>query len=164
MLVQGSKYSQSFLTVMLTKTNSAVFETIDFLNLPVFAIFYVDMLINVLFHKRLTLNKAFQIYNNILLLFIFITLSNFQKWYILWLLPSLIWQNRKMRRWIIYLSITAILPSFQYFIVEGDPYDLGIFYSVKIMITATILLGIHTIMNHRKTVLSHFFKKIDQND
>ena len=142
MLAQGSKYSQSLLTFILQKANRNIFDTINFVNIPLFVILYIDMLINVFFDKKLTLRKTTRIYNNIMLIFIFITLTSFQKWYILWLLPSLIWQNRTMRKFILMLTMTAIVPSISYFVVEGDPYQLGMDYSMKIVILSGIILAL----------------------
>ena len=47
-----------------------------------------------------------------------------------------------MRKFTLLLTLTAILPSISYFRVEGDPYDIGMTYSIKVLILAGILLMI----------------------
>lgn len=142
MLAQGQKYSQSILTFLLLKADRKIFDLVNFFVMPVFVIVYVDMLINICFDKKLTWHKCMKIYNKEMLIFIFIVLSSFQKWYLLWILPSFIWQNKTMRKFTLLLTLTAILPSISYFRVEGDPYEIGMTYSIKMLLLAGILLMI----------------------
>jgi len=95
------------------------------------------------FKKNITISEILKKYNILMLLFIFIVLTNFQKWYILWLLPTIIWQNKNMRRFIIYLTITALIPSMGYFMVQSDPFMIGMTYSIKILIFSALLLNIN---------------------
>lgn len=147
MLVQGSKYSQSIMLFLMEKANRNIFEIISQLAIPTFLIIYAYTLIVLLFKKNLKIKELLKSYNWIMLAFIFIVLTNFQKWYILWLLPTIMWQNKNMRKFILYLTITAIIPSIDYFIVEGDPFILGTGYSIKILVMSVVLLIIDVIIN-----------------
>lgn len=147
MLVQGSKYSQSIMLFIMEKANRSIFEMISQLAIPTFLIIYMCVLIILLFKKNLKIKDLMKNYNWIMLVFIFIVLTNFQKWYILWLLPTIMWQNKNTRKFILYSTITAIIPSIDYFIVEGDPFILGIGYSIKILVMSVVLLIIDIIIS-----------------
>ena len=141
MLVQGSKYSQSILTFLMLKGNEKIFETINQLIIPIFLIIYVTILFIYLFKRNLRLKELMKSYNFIMLVFIFLVLTNFQKWYILWIFPTIIWQTKNMRKFIMNLTITAIIPSTGYFCVQGDPYTVGMIYSITILLLSVGLLS-----------------------
>lgn len=143
MLVQGNKYSQSLIFFLMVKnTNSLILNFWDKWKILVFGIVYTGMLIPELFNRKITLIQIFSKYNIAMLIFIFIILTNFQKWYILWLMPTIIWQNKNMKIFIIYLSITAIVPSFNYFIIGTDAWQIGMSYSMQMLILSAVLLAI----------------------
>jgi len=137
MLVQGSKYSQSILALLM---NTNIFKYIDSLKIPVFLVAYIMILSKLLFEEKITLTNLLRKYNLMMLLFIFIVLTNFQKWYILWIFPTIMWQSKNMRKFIIYLTITAIIPSLQYFVIGTDAYIVGRIYSLEMLIASAILL------------------------
>ena len=147
MLVQGDRYSQSIMLYLMEKADANVFSLITSLRLPIFAITYINCLIILLFKRSLKVKEIMKSYNWIMLIFIFLVLTNFQKWYILWLLPTIIWQSKNMRKFIIYLTITALIPSLDYFIVQGDPFILGIGYSITILIISFVTLIINVLIN-----------------
>lgn len=147
MLVQGNKYSQSIMLFIMEKANRNIFEMISQLTIPTFLIIYVFTLIALLFKKNLRIKELMKSYNWIMIVFIFVILATFQKWYVLWLFPTIIWQSKNMRKFILYLTITAIVPSMSYFAVGGDPFILGIGYSITILIMSVVLLLIDIIIS-----------------
>lgn len=115
MLVQGSKYSQSILLFIMKKMPTNVFKIINLMVIPVFVFSYILNICNLLFKRKITGRMIFQNYNICMLSFIFVVLATFQKWYILWLLPTIMWQNRNMKCFIIYLTVVALIPSIRLF-------------------------------------------------
>ena len=140
MLVQGSKYSQSLLLLLMEIENQTIFKIVNQLAIPIFLIVYVNILVFYIFKRKLTLKELMRSYNFIMIIFIFVVLTNFQKWYILWVFPTIMWETKNMRKFINYLTITAIIPSMGYFIVQGDPFLVGMGYSTKILFFSTLLL------------------------
>ena len=141
MLVQGTKYSQSILLFLMVKsTNEQLFVWISTFIIPIFLLVYCISLIKLLFTKNIEFEKIISKYNYFMLVFIFVVITNFQKWYILWLLPTLLWQNKYMQKFIIYLTITAIIPSFRYFVVGSDLWKEGITYSLQVLGISIILV------------------------
>jgi len=133
MLVQGGKYSQSIMMYLLLTLKPENFEMVSKLLIPIFAIMYATGVVILLFKKQLNLREILSKYNIFMLIFIFVVLTNFQRWYVLWLLPTMIWQTKQMRQFILYITITAIIPTLNYFTVEAEPYYLGLHYSVSII-------------------------------
>lgn len=150
MLVQGDRYSQSIMLLLMQKLNNKIFLLFNSIRLPVFAIIYVGVLINMLLKRQFLIRELFSKYNIIMLVFIFIILTNFQKWYILWLLPTIIWQNKNMRQFILALTITAIIPSFKYFEIGNDAFIYGMYYSVKVILLSIIIVIIENLLDKTK--------------
>ena len=147
MLVQGNRYSQSILAFLMKKTSVDVFKIIKSSVIPLFIGIYILSVAMVLFKKKISLKLLMRKYNFVMLVFIFIVLATFQKWYILWLLPTIMWQNKKMRMFILYLTITAIVPSIRYFLVQGDPFMVGITYSIKMLVLSAVGVLIYSNIN-----------------
>lgn len=143
MLVQGNRYSQSIMALLLQKIDREVFYNINSTRMPVFAILYIGVLFQILLTKKLTIKYIMKKYNWLMLIFIFIVLTNFQKWYILWLIPTLPWQSKQMRKFILALTVTAIIPSWNYFKTGNDAFFDGIYYSSSIL----AILFIYIIIN-----------------
>lgn len=140
MLIQGEKYNQSIWLFLILSLKTSTFLNIKSLCIPVFATIYVAILFKTLFKDKIQLKDIMQKYNLVMLIFIFGVLATFQKWYIIWLFPTLIWQNKNMRRFLIYLTITGILPSIKYFIVGEELFSDGMLYSTNMVIIAIELL------------------------
>lgn len=145
MLAQGNKYSQSIPAFLMKKVGGNIFNIVKTITIPSFIGLYIVLVGIMLFKKQVTLKKLMKKYNFIMLIFIFLVLTTFQKWYVLWLLPTIIWQNKQMRNFIIYLTITAIVPSIGYFLSQGDPFMVGISYSIKMLALSVICLAFDNI-------------------
>ena len=146
MLVQGKRFSQSLMALLMVKLKGNMFfSIINSLKLPVFVVLYISILLKLLFKEKIRLKNIMNRYNLISIIFILICLTNFQKWYMLWLIPTIIWQNKYMRYFIINLTMTALIPSYNYFKIEGDAFRKGIYYSLTIIVISLILIIIKTI-------------------
>lgn len=151
MLVQDGKYTQSFMALLMIKLEgNSLFSMINSLKLPVFAIIYLSTVTIALFCKKISLSFIIKKYNFIMLIFIFIVLTTFQKWYILWLLPTIFLVNKSMRNFIIALTITAIIPSFKYFQTGNDVFSDGLYYSISMFIMSVITVILIYLKNEIK--------------
>ncbi len=151
MLEINHRYSQSILALLycLSKCNH-IFIFLTKIKLPIFALFYISIILHLLVKKNLSWKYAIKKYNIVMLVFIFLILTTFQKWYILWLLPTIIWQNRNMRKIIIFLTIIAIIPSLIFFMIGNDNFYCGMFYSSIMIYLAIMYIIIVKILNINK--------------
>ena len=162
MLVQGEKFSQSIMLFLMEKLDNNIFSIVNSLAIPGFIIIYITILFILLFKSKITLKEVLKKYNLIMIIFIFIILTTFQKWYILWILPTIFLQSKNMRKFIIYLTITALIPSLQYFIVGGDPFVVGMTYSIKMLIISGVILIIDVLITKYLNIRKIKIKKENQ--
>lgn len=146
MMVQTNKYSQS---VRLLLNNLLLFPKItSFISeliLPLFVIAYTGIIFRVLLSDKKSILFVIRNYNLAMMLFIFLVLPTFQSWYILWLFPTIIWQRKNIRKFIIYSSSVTMISNYKYFVEGIDAFIYGYYYSINIVLIAVICVLIHSI-------------------
>lgn len=148
MLVQGEKYNQSIWLYLILKLERDLFYGIKRLFIPIFVTIYVLTLCFMVFKKKILFKELMKKYNLLMLIFIFLVLATFQKWYILWLLPTIIWQSKNMKKFLIYLMTLGIIPTIDYFISGNDLYIYGMTHSIKILCIAICAWAIDYIITY----------------
>ena len=139
MLAQDEKFSQSIMSLLVVKMkNNSIFDKINKHKIHLFAIIYGSLVVRTLFKRKFNFKYVMKKYNISMLIFIFICLTTFQRWYVLWILPTIMWQNKKMKNFILNLTILGIIPSFIFFLVGNESYKLGIYYSITMIMLAFI--------------------------
>lgn len=150
MLVQGDRYSQSIMAILMENLPSNIYNIIYSTRIYIYAFIYAYIVFTVLFNKKLTSAYVMRKYNFVLLIFIFLVLTNFQPWYITWILPTIPWQSRYMRRFLLSMTITALLTPIRYFMVGSDPFIYGISYSWNILIISGLFTSMSALINNYK--------------
>lgn len=85
----------------------------------------IYLLISLLRKKQIQFYPYIRSYGVVLLLFIFLTITNFQTWYLMWLLPTIMWQNKKEIKKILNITIAFELGNVIYFLMkESWEYDV----------------------------------------
>lgn len=136
-ITQQGKFSNSiFVIIAIKNITTAVIVSKGFM--LAFIIIYITTIIKLIFTKKqYTFSKLIREYNELLILFIFGTLTTFQPWYTLWLLPTLIWDNSKNIKWLLSITILAQTSNIVYFIMY-EHYIYGIYYSLLLISTIAI--------------------------
>ena len=147
MLAQGSRYSQSIMLLLMKIIPQPTFRIINLLRIPLFLIIYSICLIRILLTNNIKKDILFKNYNILMIIFIFFILTNFQKWYILWLLPTMFYAGKQQKIIILFLTISAIIPSWQYFKIESDSYLAGIGYAFLVLLITMILFNGYELIN-----------------
>lgn len=150
MLVQGEKYSQSILAILLNKIDFNILTYIKTTFTGIFIFIYIISVIDLLFKKNLRIRDSVSKYNIVTLLFIFGILTNFHEWYLMWIIPTIMWQKKYMRYFIISLTIVSLIYPIGFYIVCADSYIFGLTYSIKILIGASILTASTYLINEIK--------------
>lgn len=133
---QQGKFSNSIF-ILLAIRNMGLAMTVSRGFMLAFVIIYIYTIFKLLFTtKKYTLSTYIRQYNFLLIVFIFGTITNLQSWYMLWLLPTLMWQSSENIKQIMAITIIAEVSNIIYFIYY-ESYIFGQFY-----IIATVLLNV----------------------
>ncbi len=128
-MTQQGKFSNS-LFVIIAINNFKTATTVAKGLMLGFVIIYIITIIKLLFtNKPCTFSGFIRKYNALLILFMFGTITNFQSWYTLWLLPTVIWENSKNIKWMLSITIISEICNVVYFIMY-EYYVFSTYYSI----------------------------------
>ncbi len=126
-----------------------------------FAVVYVVTLIKrIICKKTYIFNKYMHDYNGLLILFLFGTITNFQSWYTLWLLPTIMWQKSKDIKMILCITIAAEIANIIYFIFF-EWYKYGTIYC---SILFSLILIVNCILDRKDINLLKKFNYMKRNN
>lgn len=137
---QQQKFAKSLTLSIYLIINPNIASKAATIFIAMFISFYLIEIIIHLFKKNVTLKNSFRIAYTAILTFLLIVITNFQVWYIMWLIPLLMYQNKKNVKSIINLTIASELACTIFFVL-GEGYIYG-HYFFGIMITLWIILNL----------------------
>ena len=110
-----------------------------------FVIIYFFTNLTLLFKKNIKFGEESRNYEYFLMAFLFLLITNFQTWYIMWLFPLMMWQKKENIQLIIQISIVSQFAN-SVFLINGDGWRNGTPF------TFFMVLGIYlwSLYNNRK--------------
>ena len=150
LFVQQGKYAKNFYIIILEYfTQPAnLAGTVNKILLYSFIIIYFFTCVILLTKKKIKFRNEIRNYNYLLLAFLFLLITNFQVWYIMWLFPTFMFQKKNMTKLIIQISLIAEFAT-TLFIAYGEAWQYGTPFTF-IMVTATLIA---IIINNKKAIL-----------
>lgn len=139
--VQQNKYTGSIFLVIALSTNTHNASRVSKGFMLAFVIIYCYNIIKLLFTKKISFTTNIRKYNSLLLLFIFGTITNFNSWYTMWLLPTMMWQKGKTIKNILNITISSQL-AYSVFFLFNESYIYGkYFYILMILLITLPIIG-----------------------
>lgn len=143
LFIQQEKLAKNFYIIILehfTYPENLV-TTINHVLLGSFAIIYIFNCLILLYKKEIIFRKEIQKYQYFLMAFLFLLITNFQPWYILWLFPCIMWQKAKVIKLIIGISILSEFAN-SIFLAYTEAWTNGIPFTF-VMIVGSLLIIIY---------------------
>ena len=134
MLVQQTKISKS-IYLYLYAIDMDLIEKTNKILLLIFSIIYIFYCFYLLFKKKISFSKEAKKIFYFLIAFMFLIITNFQTWYIMWFFILLLWQKAENIKLIIYMANISQISIWIYFL-KGNYYFYGIIY----VLTFTLLI------------------------
>lgn len=139
MAKQQSKITKGIYLVILeyfTKTDNLVY-ILSKLALTVFILIYLIKCVTLLIKKKISLRKEMQQMYLFMLAFIFLLITGFQPWYLMWLSPFIIWQKSKDIKLITQMQILTQIAN-SVFLIYSENYIYGVPFFF-IFLTGTLI-------------------------
>lgn len=131
-LTQQGKFVNSIFTPIAVRSIELA-STISKGFMLAFIVIYLIVILKLLFTKKQYIFSTYiRKYNVLLVLFLFGTITNFQSWYTLWLLPTIMWDKSKKILWLSTITILAELSNIVYFIAY-EHYMFGTIYPIILL-------------------------------
>ena len=156
-ITQQGKFSNSLFVIIAIK-NFKLATTVSKGLMLAFVIIYAITIIKLIFtNKPYTFSGCIRKYNALLILFMFGAITNFQSWYTLWILPTVIWENSKNIKWMLSITIISEICNVVYFVMYEN-YMFSPYYSI--LLFAMMIISNKICSNRTKGSL----KQITTND
>lgn len=150
MFIQQEKIAKSFyviITEYFTEPDGLASKINVFL-LKAFIIIYFFTCVTVLNKKHIKWQKEIQKANYFIIAFLFLLITNFQPWYIMWLFPCFMWQKPKDIKLIIQISLISQIAN-SVFLAYGEGWKYGIPFTF-IMVVGTLCAVLYNTRNKNK--------------
>ena len=105
-----------------------------------FIIIYFFTCLTLLFKKQITFREEMRKIQYFLVAFLFLLITNFQPWYIMWLFPLMIWQKKRMIQFVVQIALISQFAN-SVFLINGEGWRNGTPF------TFFMLLGIFVCFN-----------------
>lgn len=132
MTQQGKFINSIFTPIAINNFNLALTVSKGFM--LAFIAIYIITIMKLLFStKEYAFSYLIRNYHGLLVLFLFGTITNFESWYTLWILPTVIWDSSKNIKWLLSITVLSELANTVYF-VAYEHYIFGAIYPVLLII------------------------------
>ena len=140
-LVQQDKYERSIFLLLYTMIgNEQVIDILKAITLGIFALMYIIIIGKLIWGKsqqKITFKKFMEKQQLFLWAFLFILITNFNAWYLLWLFPTIMWQKPENIRLILCFTIGGIMAYSITYFTQIDSRPMGIpFFFIMLVVTA----------------------------
>ena len=126
LFIQQEKLAKSFYIILTEyfKNPTLSASTVNHILLGAFTIIYFFTCVVLLNKKEIRLREEMKKANYFIMAFLFLLITNFQPWYIMWLFPLLMWQRAENIRWIPQIAIISELAN-SIFLTYGEGWQNG---------------------------------------
>jgi len=126
LFIQQEKLAKSFYIIIIQYFNEPTLSptTVNSVLLGGFTIIYFFTCVILLNKKEISFRKEMRKANYFIMAFLFLLITNFQPWYILWLFPLLMWQDAENILWIPQIALISQLAN-SIFLTYGEGWQNG---------------------------------------
>ncbi len=132
-LIQQEKIAKSFYVIITQYFPQIQTVTINQLLLRSFTIIYFFACVILLNKKTITLREEMKKANYFMMAFLFLLITNFQPWYIMWLFPLLMWQRAENILWIPQIALISQFCN-SIFLTYGEGWKNGVPFTFCFMV------------------------------
>lgn len=148
-LIQQNKYRESILSaVFMFSYKLGHLEIVKFASNFISiscAILYISLILKLLFKKDIKFREIMKSWNMLLLVFILAFISNLCVWYFVWLFATVMWQNSKNIRVVMYLPFIYELLISKYFFLGGEWASETYGFSMVAIVVLLIIINFNKI-------------------
>ena len=143
LFIQQSKYNRSIMYVIYEFFGINTVMSIQTIALATFAIVYVIVCIKMLLQKKINFLQIIRKYNAFLLVFTFVLITNFNAWYVMWLIPTMFFLKSRSQDTILAVCYLSQIANFASFTLHSEAQILGIPYLAIMILGMLIIKGMN---------------------
>lgn len=143
-VMQQGKYREGILAILLeisSKTGMNFLKYGKLLFITTFTLIAIDGIIYMFVYDKKTFSTSIRKYNNLLMAFLFLIITNLCSWYTSWLIPTIFWLKSKDIKNVLYIQFSYELVTTVNFALHSESYKIGLYY-LPIMLCIIIIFNI----------------------
>ena len=142
-MTQQEKFAKNFYIILMEYFDIPnLVSNVNTVFLISFIIIYSFTCLTLLYKKQIKFREEMRKTEYFLIAFLFLLITNFQPWYIMWLFPLMMWQNKNMIQLIVQIALISQFAN-SVFLINGEGWRNGTPF------TFFMLLGIFVCLNLR---------------
>ena len=142
-ITQQEKFAKNFYIILMEYFDIPnLVSNVNTVFLISFIIIYSFTCLTLLYKKQIKFREEMRKTEYFLIAFLFLLITNFQPWYIMWLFPLMMWQNKNMIQLIVQIALISQFAN-SVFLINGEGWRNGTPF------TFFMLLGIFVCLNLR---------------
>ena len=153
-ITQQEKFTKNFYIILMEYFDIPnLVSTVNRILLISFIIIYFFTCLTLLYKKHIKFREEMRKTEYFLVAFLFLLITNFQPWYIMWLFPLMIWQKKRMIQFVVQIALISQFAN-SVFLINGEGWRNGTPF------TFFMLLGIFLCVNVRDILQNSTRQKI----
>lgn len=157
-ITQQEKFTKNFYIILMEYFDMPdLVSEVNRILLLSFIIIYFFTCLTLLFKKDIKFREEVKKAEYFLIAFLFLLITNFQPWYIMWLFPLMMWQNKNIAQLIIQISLISQFAN-SVFLINGEDSRNGTPFTFFMVLGVCACLIIeqnkYIIINRKRLLLS----------
>lgn len=163
LFIQQEKIAKSFYVIITEYFKDPLISVTDVnkILLEIFVIIYFFTCVTILNKRKIIWKKEIQKANYFVMAFLFLLITNFQPWYIMWLFPCLIWQKAEDIKLIIQISLISQFAN-SVFLIYSEGWRNGVPFTF-FMILGTLFSVVYNSRIKKRKFINKQIQKISKN-
>ena len=155
-MTQQGKFTKNFYIILMEYFDIPnLVSNVNRVLLISFIIIYFFTCLTLLFKKQITFREEMRKIQYFLVAFLFLLITNFQPWYIMWLFPLMIWQKKRMIQFVVQIALISQFAN-SVFLINGEGWRNGTPFTFFMLLGIFVCLNLRNMFpKPRKPKISH---------
>ena len=141
-MVQQGKFAKNFYIILMEYFDiSNLVSKVNMILLISFIIIYFFTCVTLLYKKQIKFREEMRKTEYFLVAFLFLLITNFQPWYIMWLFPLMMWQKKKMIQFVVQIALISQFSN-SVFLINGEGWRNGTPFTFFMLLGICICLNL----------------------
>ena len=147
-MTQQQKFTKNFYIILMEYFDIPdLVSNVNMIFLISFIIIYFFTCLTLLYKKQIIFREEMRKIEYFLVAFLFLLITNFQPWYIMWLFPLMMWQKKQMIQFIVQIALISQFAN-SVFLINGEGWRNGTPFTFFMLLGIFVCLNL---MSHRQT-------------
>lgn len=141
-ITQQEKFAKNFYIILMEYFDIPnLISNVNGVFLGLFIIIYFFTYLTLLYKKQIKFREEARKTQYFLVAFLFLLITNFQTWYIMWLFPLMMWQKKKMIQFVVQIALISQFAN-SVFLINGEGWRNGTPFTFFMLLGVCICLGL----------------------